>query len=167
MGDLERVTAPFEPKDEIREAAEAVAGVFASRPRGTVVGYPEIERVAGFALYSTHWTAFRKRLGRLLRDAHGLTIEAVRGVGFRTHTVDEQLFRRSVSRQQRAVRQLAADVDELEALPDAGLSDHQRLAKVRKVDLGRAGKRAVTDLARVGRLLARPGGCESPRPRPR
>jgi hypothetical protein len=154
----------FDPKDEITNAVTVITQTVVSRNRGAVVAWPEIEKKAGFKRGEKHWSAFVRRLKRDLRDKHGLTLCAVKGVGYKVETVDEQLNDRSIRRHRRARRQVVADVKDLAALPDTLLSDHQRTAKHRKIDQGKTARRAVDYSLRLGHQLAKPSSSGLPRP---
>jgi hypothetical protein len=155
----------FDAKDVITNAVKAVTKAVLERNRGAVVGWPEIESAAAFTRESVHWSSFVRRLKRDLRDNAGLTLCAVKSVGYKIETVDEQLHARSIRRHRRARRQLDADVKELDALPEKELSDHQRNLKHRKIDQTKTTRRTVDYSLRLGHKLAKPTSIGLPRAR--
>lgn len=154
----------FDPKDRITNAVAAVTECVVARNRGAIVAWKEVEQKAGFRRGETHWSAFVRRLKRDLREKHGLTLCAVKSVGYKIETVDEQLNDRSIRRHRRARRQVDLDVKELAALPNDLLSDHQRTVKHRKIDQGKTARRAVDYSLRLGHQLAKPSSTGMPRP---
>lgn len=154
----------FEAKDEIGAAVERAYKLVRSRERGDVIAWSTLEAAAGFDQYTQHWTQFMKRLRReSLSDNRGIKLAAVNGVGLKLMTVAEQVH--DVSRQRRARRQLNRAVKELNALPNAVLTDHQRQAKQRKIDLAKAARRGADYALRVGHKLAKPSDNGIPRVR--
>jgi hypothetical protein len=79
--------------------------------------------------------------------------------------VDDTLHRRSIARHRRAVKQLTKDMRELDALPDAELTDRQRELKARKVAASREERRAVLRGLRAAHSLLKPT-AQNPRARP-
>lgn len=148
----------------VTAAVAAVLDIARQHKRGDLIPWPTIERAAGFVRYTQHWSAFIVRLKRDFRQATGVVLWAEPNAGLRLLSVADQLHARSIKRQQRATRQLTRDLVELDSLPPAELSDHERQVKARKIDQARAGRRGVLYSLRIGHQLARPTDSGIPRP---
>lgn len=154
----------FEAKDVIGEAVERAVSRIGRRKRGDTVTWEDVEDAAGFDRDSPHWTQFLKRVRRdILKGPGGIKLAAVPGVGLKLMTVSEQV--NDLSRQRRARRQLNRGIGELKAVPDRELSDHERQAKHRKIDLARTARRGADYALRVGRQLMKPSSSGVPRVR--
>jgi hypothetical protein len=154
-------------KEVITKGVNAVVRLIVERGRGHVVTWEEVESLSGFARYSQHWSALMLRLKRDLRKLYGMTVTAVTTIGLRIDTPAEQLHERSVRRLRKARRQVDMDVKELESLPGELLSDHQRVVKVRKIDVSKRTRREVTRTLRDAHEMKKPTSSGMPqRPRP-
>lgn len=156
----------FKAKDEITDATNRVLDLFRHYTRGDVATWEVIEATAGFSRGGGHWTSFAYRLKRDLRRTRGITLNAVRGVGWKLETVKEQLEDAPVRRQRRAGRQLHRSVQELRALPMSELTDYQRAGRARRVDVVESSLRQVRYGSRQSIALSKPSGGGQPRVRP-
>lgn len=153
----------LEAKPEIAAGVSAVLALFRRRGRGQTVTYAEIEKAGDIDRESKSWGALVKRIKREVRREKGQTLVAVPNVGYRIETVTEQLHDRSIRLQRQATRRITRDITETDALPDAELSDHQRVVKHRKVDQAKTARRSVLYSLRLGHSLSKPTSNGMPR----
>lgn len=154
----------------IRESHVVTAAVLraaehiATLRRGDTVTWEALESLAGFERYTRHWGAFLHRLrGKVLSGDRGIRLEAVTNVGLKLLTHTEQLLDRN--RSKRAKRQMARGIKELVAIPDSGLTDHERAVKVRRIAAAKDARLLADRAARTAAVLARPSSNGYPRPK--
>ena len=155
----------IEPKPEIAAGVSAVLTLFRKRARGQTVTYAEIEKAGGILRDSSSWNTMVKRVKREVRREKGQTLVAMPNVGYRIETVTEQLHDRSIRRQREAVRRMTRGYIETDALPDAELSDHQRVVKSSKLTQMKTARRAVLYSLRLSHTLTKPSSNGTPRVR--
>lgn len=156
----------FAEVPEVRKAVGRALMLFSERKRGEVVPWADIEGAAGFERYTRHWSAFWSRLRRDFMGRTGICLWPEVNVGAKLLTIEEQLNARAVHRRRKAFRQLRRDQRELDALPNAELSDRQREVKARQLSAAREAKRQVLRQLRVGHALSKPSSSGQPRVNP-
>lgn len=156
----------FKRKKEVQDAIDRVLVLLRRHKRGDTVGWPEVEHAAGFARYTTHWSAMMQRLRRTFLRVDRISLWAVTDVGLRLHTIEEQLYSRSIKRQRKALKQMTWERKELSALPDRLLTERQRQDKYRKLSQVRDSRNSVLRSVRLAHVLAKPTGGGVPHARP-
>jgi hypothetical protein len=145
----------FERNEVLTPLVERLCAVFQSRRRGDIVEHSVIRDILQCEPHTGHWQQCMNRVRRWVEDELSITVWPEVGVGYRLLTQAEQL-QVPVIRTRRALRQVARGERSLEALPEKGLTAHQR--RVRALRLGHSAdlKRELRSKARTMELLARP-----------
>lgn len=97
--------------------------------RGDLLAHEAVERTAGVARYTEHWSSVVKKVRAGLLETRGIALLAVVGSGYRLCTPAEQVVECSRRRQRRALRQVRRGIQEVGATPNAELSDHMQRVK--------------------------------------
>lgn len=140
----------------ITKAIDRVRELIDKKTRGDTVTWAEIESLAGFERYSSHWSAFIHRLRRGVMRDRGIVLEAVPGVGLKLLTKKENLLDHPEGRARRARRQHFRGRAALEAIKDQELTDHERQVRNKQVDAMTYGSKASLRVARLAATLAKP-----------
>jgi hypothetical protein len=133
--------------------------------RGDIVPWERIEQAAGFERYTLHWSAFSRRFRRDYMRQTGICLWPVgQNGGLELLTKDKQLTWRAAKRRLKAVRQFSKDRRELQSMPDADLTDRQRVIKARQLEACSKGRREALRQVRVTQALCKPTSSGQPRP---
>lgn len=154
----------FEKSETVTNAVNAISAEFVREGRAATVTYERIRELTGLARYSRHWAAFVHRLRNTLRNSHGMTIFAVRNVGFRAETVMQQLHEVPIRRGNRARRQVDRGMKEVKAIPDSSLTPRQRLQREGKLLLLHQTRKSADRSVRQSHKDMKPTGGDVPRP---
>ena len=113
---------------------------------------------------SPNWSAVWHRVQRDFRRETGIVVWAVRGVGIKLLTVEEQLGWRSRKRMKKAARQHHKDMVELMAIPLEEMDERQRTERVIRFQQSRDRRLAIIHRSRVSEVLGTPTPSYMPRP---
>jgi hypothetical protein len=152
----------FEAKEYLSELVDRLYALCQPLKRGEVLPHSQIEAVLGVPPHQGHWQHCMNRLRRRMEDERGITLWPEITHGYKLLLPHEQL-QVPVIRTRRALRQVAKGERSLEALPEKGLTAHQR--RVRALRLGHAAdmQKELRAKVRTMELLARPAATQ-PRP---
>lgn len=141
-------------KKVVTEAVLRAVAHVATLQRGDVIPWATLEGLAGFERYTQHWHAFISRLRKkVLAGDRGIWLAAITNVGLRLLTQKEQIL--DQNRTRRARRQLNRGIKEVSAVPDSGLSDHDRMAKMKRIEANRAARLMATRANRTAEVLSK------------
>jgi hypothetical protein len=145
----------IESKAEITEMVERLYAACGTLDRGETLTHEEIRGATGLEPYEGSWQHVVGRTRRKLERERGIATWPEKGVGYRLLTKDEQAADLPRWRLKRAIRQANRGRKSVAALPDAGLSAHQRRVKAAQLDAMAAAGRELRAQARVQSILAR------------
>jgi hypothetical protein len=142
----------FERKDEIQQAIDAVYEVLVKLKRGDILTHVQIGEVLGVRPHEYPWDhVVYGAFDRLLTEK-GIAYWHVRTVGYELLTPQRTLEIIPQKRTMKAYRQFRKIRRSVEALPEKGLSLHQRRFRHFAIDQANAGmsaaRRAKRDLMR-------------------
>lgn len=115
----------IDAKDEISKATDAIYELMNSLDRGDVVTHEAIEGILGVRPHQGQWDHVVGKARRRLERERGIATWPEQGVGYKLLTRAEQLELPGW-RLKRGIRQVRRGRHSLEALPEKGLTDHQR-----------------------------------------
>lgn len=155
----------FDRIDEIAAKVDEVSALFNEHDRGDVVTHEAIGAILGLGPHEGRWDHVVNRVrGRVQRE-RGIATWPEPTVGYRLLTVKEQVEDLPRWRLKRAARQARRAKRSIEALPDAGLSMHQRRVKEAQIEALKLATSEVRRQQRVMEVLVRRPQA-NPRPRP-
>ena len=132
----------FESNRQITEAIEALYEVTASLNRGDVLEHGQIREVLGLEPHEGRWDHIVNRVRRRLENERGIATWPKNTVGYELLTKERQLELPSW-RTLKGMRQIRRGRKSLIALPEKGLSLHQRRARQFRIDAMKDTERAM------------------------
>ena len=145
----------FESKEYISQKVDAGVRLLASYERGDIVPHaviaPAIIADAGTSFY--YYIIGRVR--KVVRRDRGLELFPEPGVGYKVVTVQEQLVNVPEHRYRRAKKQINRAGQAIDAIPDADMTDHQRLVREANQRRVASDRRQLGQSIRVQRTLLR------------
>lgn len=158
----------FEESPEVAEAVEAVYALTANLKRGDILIHERITAVLGLQPHEGFWDHVVHKAMRRLERERGIAYWDANSlgygpVGYKLLTTAEQI-EVGGRRMAKACRQMRKGRKSVEALPDAGLSLHQRRAKMFNLDRLKSGERAIKSESRRMKQQVRPTGSVPRRP---
>jgi len=123
----------FEVNPEVAEAVEAVYLLASTLGRGDVLAHSAISKELGLGPHEGYWGRVVSKVRRRLQEERGIATWPVPMVGYRLLTREEQL-QLPEWRMRRGLRQVRRGRGSLLALPEKGLTLHQRRSRMFMLD---------------------------------
>lgn len=154
----------FEADVEITQAVENVYALTAALGRGDVLTHEAIAGALSLSPHEGRWDHIVGRVRRRLEAERGISTWPEHTVGYRLCSREEQLAI-PLKRMKRAYRQVRRGRKSVEALPEAGLTFHQRRLKAFMVEHAKASEQGIRREAREQEAQLKPSET-LPRRRP-
>lgn len=154
----------YERSEFVDAAVSKMLSLLVSQTRGNLILWETVEKTIGFERYTLHWPAFWHRLRRDFLKQTGIALWAVRDVGVRLLTTQDQIIWRADVRRKKAFRQLGRDQKELVAIKDVDLTEHQRILKTRQIQATKEMRRSIRRQVALSEAMSRPSASGLPRP---
>jgi AraC-like DNA-binding protein len=161
----ERKMGMYEENAEITEAVEAVYSIASSLNRGSILTHEQIRSVLGIKPHEGIWDYVLHKVRRRLERERGIATWASYTVGYRLLSHAEQL-EALTWRVRKGLRQVRKGRGHVEALPDRGLTLHQRRLRSILVDQAREAETTLRRELRDQRRTIRPIETQPRRPLP-
>lgn len=116
----------FNKRKDTDRLTEAIVNVLRSHERGDVVPHDELEAASGQERGQARYYALVRRAREHYCQESGVWTREVPGVGFRLLSAQESLTEEQRYRRKRMRRQANIGHAVADALPDAGLTEHER-----------------------------------------
>ena len=154
----------FDEKPENAECVEAIYAIAVKLKRGEILTHESIKGVLGIQPHEGPWDNIVNRVRRRLEREKGIATWPEPTVGYKLLSTTEQVTMLPLLRSKKAFRQLRRASKSVKALPDAGLSNHMRRAKMFAADRLKESEKSLRREIKAQKRQAQPTATIPRRP---